>query len=154
MNSAWRKKEQGEKAVKRMEEQVNTATVSLNRCIEEKQSTMNDLTEMQLLLIPCIMQRVKYNLLSDEYSSLEKKMLDLPTANVEMSAGAKEHEDFANRIRHEKARLVVDEEYIDSRMSWSSRKRKRLIMVQRTLHCSALRYASRFPIKSSLRKFV
>ncbi len=49
MNSSWRKKEKGEKAMKRMEEQVNTATASLNRCVEEKQSVANDLTEMRLL---------------------------------------------------------------------------------------------------------
>ncbi|KAK8824123.1 hypothetical protein AV274_3733 [Blastocystis sp. ATCC 50177/Nand II] len=94
VNSSWRKKEKGEKAMKRMEEQVNTATASLNRCVEEKQSVANDLTEM----------RVKYNLLSDEYASLEKQVHDLPAVDAEVSVGAKEHNDFANRIRQEKMR--------------------------------------------------
>ena len=94
--------------MKRMEEQVNTATASLNRCIEEKQSVANDLTEMRLLSKKRIMCSVKYNLLSDEYASLEKQVHDLPAVDAEVSVGAKEHNDFANRIRQEKMRQVAD----------------------------------------------
>ena len=52
------------------------------------------------------MCRVKYNLLSDEYASLEKQVHDLPAVDAELSVGAKEHNDFANRIRQEKTRQV------------------------------------------------
>ena len=106
MNASKRKKDQSDKNAVLLEGKVMSITNDLNQCVVEKQELVNDLNEMKCCLLTSITGRVKYNLLSDEYSLLHHQVNDLPTVDTEMSIGKQEHEDFANRIREERMRQV------------------------------------------------